>query len=151
MLLALIALAFSLLTLIFANLITECLPPNDKNYITCNWNKIKDIYNHAAEIKCIKLLQWTHNKKLYIWDKWTCTFAALHGDLKTLKWARQNNYPWTEDVCSYAAQNGHLHIIKWAIQHGCPWDKEILLWATQNYHTHIVKWYKDNFVGNSSC
>jgi len=44
---------------------------------------------------------------------------------RSQKWARLNNYHWDEAPCVYAGETGNLKIIKWARENGCPWNKYI--------------------------
>ena len=43
-----------------------------------------------------------------------CSYAALHGKFKVLKWARVRKCKWCEDTCAYAAASGHLKNIEMA-------------------------------------
>ncbi|CAB9521857.1 ankyrin repeat protein [Seminavis robusta] len=54
----------------------------------------------------------------------TCAFAAGHGQLEILKWARENGCPWNEDTCEMASSGGYLEVLKWAREHGCPEEEE---------------------------
>ena len=63
------------------------------------------------------------------WDVETCEFAAFHGHLEVLKWARANGCPWDGQTCSGAAHGGQLDVLKWARENGCPWDEETCRYA----------------------
>ncbi len=49
-----------------------------------------------------------------------CNFAAMNGQIETLKWARANGCYWDEYTCRIVAKNGHLETLKWARDNGCP-------------------------------
>jgi hypothetical protein len=74
----------------------------------------------------------------------TCPYSAIHGNLKVLKWARENGCEWNSWTCAYAARNGHLHVLKWARENGCPWDSHTCARAALNGHLEILKWAREN-------
>nr|WIL03225.1 ankyrin repeat protein [Cedratvirus borely] len=43
-----------------------------------------------------------------------CYLIAIKGKLQVLKWARSKGYLWDEWTCAYAARFGHLEMLKWA-------------------------------------
>ena len=57
--------------------------------------------------------QWREPNRL-------CDFAARHGHLAVLQWARLNGCRWDRWTCTYAAQNGLLEVLQWARVNGCP-------------------------------
>lgn len=74
------------------------------------------------------------------WDTWTCTFAALGGQLEVLKWLRANGCPWDEYTCAYAARGGHLEVLQWLCANGCPWNKFTCAEAANGYHLDVLQW-----------
>lgn len=79
-----------------------------------------------------------------------CKKAAMFGNLRLLKWARQNDgdtgspYHWNEDTCSFAAYSGCLDILKWARENGCPWDEWTCACAAGHGYLDILKWAREN-------
>ena len=49
-----------------------------------------------------------------------CSWAAMNGHLKCLKWARRNGYPWDEATCSWATLGEHKKILEWIHKNGSP-------------------------------
>ena len=66
-----------------SNLVLEFLDLDEQKYVNGNWNKIQN----------------------------ACFFAASHGFLDLLQWARSNGCRWNTFVCSNAARNGHLEVL----------------------------------------
>ena len=56
----------------------------------------------------------------WLWDRDTCSAAALGGHLEVLQWARANGCPWDIRTCHKAAEGGHLEMLLWARKNGCP-------------------------------
>jgi len=69
--------------------------------------KGKNVFPWNAATCSNTALKWARANQC-LWDKMTCSSAALNGHLKLLKWERENQCPWDELMCSLAAQNGHL-------------------------------------------
>jgi hypothetical protein len=51
-----------------------------------------------------------------------CNYAASQGNVRLLKWARENNLDWSTYTCDSAAIYGHLSALKYLHENGCPWD-----------------------------
>jgi hypothetical protein len=43
-----------------------------------------------------------------------CAWAAEHGHMHLLQWARANDCPWNAMTCEIAARGGHLELLQWA-------------------------------------
>jgi len=56
------------------------------------------------------------------WDERVCLYAAKHGNLDMLRWARAQNppCPWDIRTCGYAEKNGHRECYEWARENGAP-------------------------------
>ena len=69
---------------------------------------------YAARHGFLFLLQWAR-KKGYPWDTWTGAEAAEHGHLEVLKWARAQDPPCYCDAwtCRGSAEKGHLDVLQW--------------------------------------
>ena len=76
----------------------------------------------AAKRGCLGTLKSLHRRGYVTFDEALCKFAAMGGQLKVLKWLRENNCPWNKDTCACTALGGHLGALKWAHVNGCPWD-----------------------------
>ena len=81
------------------------------------------------------------------WGFFTCSYAALNGNLDLLKWARENGCEWDSWTCSNAALNGHLDVLKWARENGCQWDYMTCSNAALNGHLDVLKWAIENGCG----
>lgn len=46
-------------------------------------------------------------------------YLALHGNLKTLKWARKNNCPWDCKTFGNAVKSGNFKLVKWLKKNSC--------------------------------
>jgi ankyrin repeat protein len=67
-----------------------------------------------------------------------CEWAAGHGRLDVLTWAREQGCPWNTCTCDYAAIHGHLNCLKYARENGCPCDILTSKFAIRNNHLHIL-------------
>jgi len=73
-----------------------------------------------------------------------CQASAHGGQLKVLKWARENGCPWNEWTCEYAASGGHLEVLKWARKNGCPWNEWTCYKAAYGGYLEVLKWAREN-------
>ena len=79
------------------------------------------------------------------WNADTCTAAAMNGHLEVLQWARENGCPWDEKTCTAAAWQGRLKVLRWARANECPWDEDTCLtWAKAGGHLEVQKWVIEN-------
>ena len=97
----------------------------------------------AAQRGNIRLLKYLRENGCH-WNEYTCSHAARNGHLEVLKWARQNGCPWSEYTCFQAAENGHLEVLKWARENGCPWNEYTCFGAAENGHLEVLKWARKN-------
>jgi hypothetical protein len=70
--------------------------------------------------------------------------AARQGNVRLLKWARENNLDWDSDTCCCAALNGHLPALKYLHENGCPWDLDTCHYAAQYEHWDCFQYAVDN-------
>src|SRR5580692_12844209 len=73
-----------------------------------------------------------------------CTVAALNGNLRELRLARNDGCQWDRTTCAAAALNGHLEVLQWARANGCPWNADTCIAAALNGHIAVLQWAKDN-------
>jgi hypothetical protein len=79
-----------------------------------------------------------------------CTYAALRGSVRLLKWARENNHDWHEtmfsspDMCYYAAGEGYLPLLQYLHENGCPWDDSTCEYAATYKHWDCLQYAVDN-------
>ena len=78
------------------------------------------------------------------WDEWTCTSAAMKGNLDCLKYAHENGCPWNENTCIAAASNGHLDCLKYAHENGCPWNVSTCQAAAEYGHLDCLRYAHEN-------
>lgn len=76
--------------------------------------------------------------------RYFCHFAARHGYLNLIKWARANGCPWDENTCYRAAEGGHLEMLIWARANGCPWDERTCSSAANGGHLEVLQWARAN-------
>ena len=122
---------YSTIVRYFANKISEEYLWSDKDYGRAIINKNDEMRQYLLDNGC----QWK--------NKWTCAAAAYIGNLKMLKWARDNGCSWDEYTCSDAAGHGHFEVLKWAWENGCPWDKKTCESAARNGYLDILKWARE--------
>jgi hypothetical protein len=76
-----------------------------------------------------------------------CKYAVIHGHLKVLQWARNQNPPyyWNTYTCAYAALHNRFKILKWLRSQDppCPWDKDTCAYAAMNGNLKLLKWLRN--------
>lgn len=60
------------------------------------------------------MLQYLHNHHVARWDHNSCAAAAAAGQLKCLKYARENGCSWNANTTAMAARYGHFHCLDYA-------------------------------------
>ena len=100
---------------------------------------------YAAAHGFLFLLQWAR-KEGYFWDEWTCAYAAQTGHLNVLQWARAQvpPCPWDKLTCTKTAEKGHLNILQWARENGCPWDEWTCEGAARRGHFDVLHYAIEN-------
>jgi hypothetical protein len=62
-----------------------------------------------------------------------------------LKWARENDCPWSVVTSWYAAEHGHLEVLKWAREHRAARGmKTRASYAADGGHLVTLKWRAEN-------
>jgi hypothetical protein len=62
--------------------------------------------------------------------RFPCDVAAQYGPLAVLQDLRLlGRYNWSSFTCAWAADHGRLDVLIWAREHGCPWDWMTCAWA----------------------
>ena len=103
--------------------------------------KRRQIMNAAAFSGHLGALKyWKAHAKKSLFDKFTCAFAALGGQMEVLVWLRENNCPWNEWTCYAAARGGHLDVLKYAHEKSCPWDERSCRIAAYGGHLDVMKY-----------
>lgn len=105
-----------------------------------------ELYVFAAgggQIEFLKRLRETRERR-HISDPFTCTAAAINGELTVLKWLRENGYPWDAHTCAFAAECGQLEVLKWLRENGCPWNEHTCAYAEQAGATETLEWAVKN-------
>ena len=77
-----------------------------------------------------------------------CTWAASRGDLKMLKWARENGSPWNNMTFAKGSASGNLDLLKYAKENGCPsnsddWMEMASTHAAEKGHLEVLKWLRE--------
>ena len=73
---------------------------------------------YKARYKTINMIQ---KVKYTITSKRHLTLAVLNGNLKNMKWLKDNGCPCDTLTFSNASKNGNLENMKWLKENGCPW------------------------------
>ena len=76
--------------------------------------------------------------------KYVCSYAALRGSVRLLKWTRENNLVWSAYTCSCAAEHGHLPALKYLHENGCPWNSNTCHCAAGDKHWDCLQYAVDN-------
>ena len=108
--------------------------------------------SEAAARGCLGTLKSLHRRGLVTFNENLCEAAVLGGQIKVLKWLRENSCTWhaaTPVGCGHlqardAARGGHLDILKWAHGNGCPWDKNASTEAARHGHLEVLQWARAN-------
>ena len=108
--------------------------------------------SEAAARGCLGTLKSLHRRGLVTFNENLCEAAVLGGQIKVLKWLRENSCTWhaaTPVGCGHlqardAARGGHLDILKWAHGNGCPWDKNASTEAARHGHLEVLQWLRAN-------
>ena len=109
----------------------QFLDDQDKGFLrkVCKTLRVKGV---------MEIVKWEKDKGTL------CDYAAVHGFLFLLQWARTQNppCPWDNLTCEKAAKGGHLNVLQWlrAQVPPCPWDEYTCTYAAENGHLDILKW-----------
>lgn len=98
-----------------------------------------EVFRWAAHRGDLETMKWAHENDFPM-DVHTCNFAAGGGRLEALKWLRAKNCPWNEDVIMYAGSCNYLELMQWAHAHGCPWFSQAIVMAARGGHLEMVQW-----------
>ena len=108
------------------------------------WKYTICIMNAAAFWGHLDALKHWREQRISNTHAFTCTFAALGGQLEVLMWLIDNGYPWDERTCAHAAYGGHLEVLKYAHEKGCPWDADTCQEAARGGHLEVLKYAHEN-------
>jgi hypothetical protein len=101
------------------------------------------VCSYAAMQGCVKLLKWARENNRD-WSTHTCYYAVANGHLPALKYLHENGCPWSLNTCISAAENGHLHVLQYLRENGCPWDKWTCSSAAYYKHWDCLQYAVDN-------
>ena len=73
-----------------------------------------------------------------------CSYAAMLGSVRLLKWTRENNIAWGPGMCTHAALNGHLPVLKYLHENGCPWNSGTCQYAARRKYWDCLQYAVDN-------
>lgn len=93
---------------------------------------------NAAYNGHLAMLQCLHNNNLAIWDHNTCAAAAAAGQLKCLKYARENgcswyrgsSYLWNANTTALAAQHKQFDCLDYELLQGCTYDTRTIFYMS---------------------
>ncbi len=89
------------------------------NFEDISFRKFKKSYI----CKSLELLKWY--AKYFQLNEYMFKIVARFGNLKNMKWLKENNCPWDEGTFNSAAEKGVLKNMKWLKENNCPWDGTI--------------------------
>ena len=102
----------------------------------------------AAERGCFGTLQSLHRRGRVTFHEDLCQHTAYGGQLKVLKWLRENSCPWNESTCAAAcaaaAMGGHLGVLKWLRENNLPWSAATCAAAARCGQLHMLQWLRAN-------
>ena len=81
------------------------------------------------------------SKSKRLWTSKVCDWAAIGGQLDSLKFLRSQDTPcpFSHRTCYLVAKCGHLEVLRWLRSEGCPWDKDNCR-KEANGCTHVRRW-----------
>eukprot|EP00594_Rhizosolenia_setigera_P020183 CAMPEP_0178958010 /NCGR_PEP_ID=MMETSP0789-20121207/11304_1 /TAXON_ID=3005 /ORGANISM="Rhizosolenia setigera, Strain CCMP 1694" /LENGTH=259 /DNA_ID=CAMNT_0020640467 /DNA_START=290 /DNA_END=1069 /DNA_ORIENTATION=+ len=110
----------------------------------------------AARYGHIHIIQWLQEEKgfeLYgfLYDKAIDVNWEIGGQLRVLKWLREQEVPWDDYSFRVAAQRaadeGNLNVLQWLHDEGCPWPQYNSI-PEYCLNPEIVEWLRLNGYGN---
>lgn len=87
----------------------------------------------------LKLLKWLKENE-YLCNKNLYHYAAEFGNIDILKWLKEINYPKRDDVCTVAARCGHLEALQWIIENGEKLPDDICDFIGNSGNIELLKW-----------
>ena len=76
--------------------------------------------------------------------KVVCSYAAMRGSVRLLKWERVNDRTWSVMTCAYAANFGYLPALQYLHENGCPWSHSTCHCAAHHKHWDCLQYAVDN-------
>jgi hypothetical protein len=73
-----------------------------------------------------------------------CKDAAINGNLKALKWLKEQGCPWNENTFGVAVKNGNIDTLVWLKENGCPWNSWTFVSAAEHGDLKVLEWLKEN-------
>ena len=78
-------------------------------------------------------------------NEWTCAEAARRGDTEALRWLVDvAGCPWNSNVCVFAAGHGHLETLRFARERGCPWNEGVCFAAVGNFQWEVFRFLREH-------
>ena len=103
----------------------------------------KNVCNYAASQGNVRLLKWARENNLD-WSTLTCCRAAENGHLPALKYLHENGCPWDSGACNSAAAKGQLPALQYLHENGCPWDSYTCCCAATKGYLFVLKYLHEN-------
>ena len=89
----------------------------------------------------LKIAMFLYQRKNKITAKAMASVAHA-GDLKALKWMKENGGKWNDDIMAFGALSGSLEVVKWLHKQGCKWDQNIVIDALWREFDDIVEYFE---------
>ena len=100
---------------------------------------IAGYFGHTAVVEWLIVNQYHGSPSLDVFSG-----ATKSGNLKTLRWLKQNDYTWCNEFsCFEALHKGNLDTLKWFREQGCAWGFKMGRNSTL-YVTEAGQWARAN-------
>ena len=98
---------------------------------------------HAAALHGqLRILKWAHSRGSFESAR-LCSKAAIGGHLDCLQWAHENGYPLHNGHLRFAIELAgarSLPMLQWLLQQGCRWDGWAYIEAARAGSLDVIKW-----------
>lgn len=100
---------------------------------------VKKLGKRCAKIDHTDILEYLKQNGYSPPDHYTFFIAAGCGNLKVLRWLKENNCPRDTSAYFHAAHKRDFEVLTWLKENGCPLDN-----ATTFNNLHLLEWARDN-------
>lgn len=110
-------------------------------YILNNLSLPLDIANLAALHGNIKVLEWA-NENDYKINKNILSSVIANGYIRVAEWLLRHNFKLKDEHCCIAASKGRIDFLEWLISKKAPYDSDTCLAAVINGHLKILEYLR---------
>jgi hypothetical protein len=109
----------------------------------------EDTVERAVEFGNLRMLECIYRGRWIRQDFWiygyVCDFAAEHGKLDILQWAKDFGFGWDATVLYNSTEQGHLELLKWALKNGDEMCTEVFYSAAEKGQLGVLRWLVENY------